>query len=292
MRYTTLGRTALQVSRLCLRTPAKAFDESLMDQALERGVNFFDTAPRRGWQVYGGGTDEIVGRWLAGGGGRRDKVVLAAKVFSPGHGLPHDQGLSARSVIASCERSLHRLRTDWIDLYQMPFADGSASWEEIWQAMEILVQQGKVRYVGSSDHAGWQLVAAQESAARRNFLGLVSEQRVYGLAQRQVEVELVPAAMAYGIGVLALAPLAEDGPAADYREFCHGAGFDPDELALAWRVSRPGVSAAVVGPREVGELDGAIRALDLTITDDVLKKLDELFPPVGNGGPAPEAWAW
>lgn len=325
---TRLGRTALQVSRLCLgtlnlgvrTTREEAF--ALMDEALERGINFFDTADQYGWQRHKGFTEELIGEWLALGGGRRERVVLGTKVFNPMTDRPNDQGLSARHIIAGCEDSLRRLRTDWIDLYQMHHVDRAAPWEEVWQAMEVLVQQGKIRYVGSSNFAGWHLAAAQEAANRRHFLGIVSEQCVYNLVTRYVELELIPAAQAYGIGVLVWSPLhggllggalrrLADGTAvktaqgravaalerhreavAGYEKLCAEAGLDPAEAALAWVLGRPGVTSVVVGPRTVAQLDGARRALGLRLDDGFRTALEELFPPLGNGGPGPEAWAW
>ncbi|CAM5313097.1 aldo/keto reductase [Streptomyces pilosus] len=328
MAYTRLGRTALQVSRLCLgtlnlgvrTTREEAF--ALMDEALERGINFFDTADQYGWQQHKGFTEELIGAWFAQGGGRRERVVLGTKVFNPMSDLPNDQGLSARHIIAGCENSLRRLGTDWIDLYQMHHVDRAASWEEVWQAMEVLVQQGKIRYVGSSNFAGWHLAAAQEAADRRHFLGIVSEQCVYNLVTRYVELELVPAAQAYGIGILVWSPLhggllggalrkLADGTAVKtaqgrasvaleqhrtavtrYEKLCADAGLDPAEVGLAWVLNRPGVTSVVVGPRTMAQLDGARRALGLRLDEDLLAALEELFPPLGNGGPGPEAWAW
>ncbi|MFI6033534.1 aldo/keto reductase [Streptomyces sp. NPDC051315] len=328
MAYTRLGRTALEVSRLCLGTlnlgVRTTRDEAfaLMDEALERGVNFFDTADQYGWQRHKGFTEELIGAWFALGGGRRERVVLGTKVFNPMSDLPNDRGLSARHIIAACEDSLRRLGTDWIDLYQMHHVDRAASWEEVWQAMEVLVQQGKIRYVGSSNFAGWHLAAAQEAANRRHFLGIVSEQCVYNLVTRYVELELVPAAQAYGVGVLVWSPLhggllggalrkLADGTAVKtaqgravvaleqhrdavtgYEKLCAEAGLDPAEVGLAWVLNRPGVTSVVVGPRTVAQLDGARRALDLRLDEGLVAALEELFPPLGNGGPGPEAWAW
>ncbi|MET9247293.1 aldo/keto reductase [Nonomuraea sp. NPDC003804] len=328
MRYARLGRTALKVSRLCLGTlnlgvrTTEAEAMALMDEALEQGINFFDTANHYGWQIHRGLTEEIVGAWFARGAGRREKVVLGTKVFSPMSDWPNDGGLSSRHIIASCEASLRRLGTDWIDLFQMHHVDRDAPWEEVWQAMEILVGQGKVRYVGSSNFAGWHLASAQEAANRRNFLGLASEQCVYNLVTRHVEVELIPAAQAYGIGVLAWSPLhggllggalrkLEEGTAMKtaqgramvaldrhrdaveaFEQLCAELGADPAEIALAWVLSHPGVTGAVIGPRTSGHLKGALRALELSLDAEVLDRLEELFPPIGNGGPGPEAWAW
>jgi NDP-hexose 2,3-enoyl reductase len=237
-------------------------------------------------------------------------------------GWPNDQGLSARHIIRACEDSLRRMQTDWIDLYQMHHVSRSTPWEEIWQAMEILVAQGKVRYVGSSNFAGWHIAAAQESAHRRHFLGLVSEQCIYNLLTRHVELEVVPAAIQYGIGIIPWSPLhggllagairklqdgtagrAAEGRAADslaahreaiegYEKLCAELGHDPADVGIAWLLSRPGVTAPIVGPRTVEQLDNSLRALEIKLDEATLARLDELFPPIGNGGPGPEAWAW
>ena len=316
MEYTNLGRTGLSVSRLCLGTmnfgPKTTEPDSyaIMDRALEHGINFFDTANVYGWQLGEGVTEQIIGRWLAQGGGRRDKVVLATKVYGKMADWPNNSGLSARHIIAACEGSLRRLQTDFIDLYQMHHVDRSTPWDEIWQAMEILVQQGKVRYVGSSNFAGW------------HFLGLVSEQCIYNLMTRYVELEVVPAAIEYGIGIIPWSPLhggllsgalrkQREGSASRsaegrseealaehrdtieaYEKLAAELGHDPANVALAWLLSRPGVTGPIIGPRTIAQLDGALDALNITLDDPTLARLDELFPPVGNGGPGPEAWAW
>jgi len=328
MEYTNLGRTGLSVSRLCLGTmnfgPQTSEPDSfaIMDRALEVGINFFDTANVYGWKQGEGVTEQIIGRWLAQGGGRREKVVLATKVYGKMGDWPNEQGLSARHIVTACEASLKRLQTDSIDLYQMHHVSRATPWEEIWQAMEILVAQGKVRYVGSSNFAGWHLAAAQESARSRHFLGLVSEQCIYNLVTRHVELEVIPAAQAYGIGIIPWSPLhggllsgalrklaegtagrSTTGRSSDsleqhrvaieaYEKLAAELGEDPSNVALAWLLSRPGVTAPIVGPRTMEQLDGALRAVELTLEDSTLTKLDELFPPVGNGGPGPEAWAW
>jgi NDP-hexose 2,3-enoyl reductase len=328
MEYTNLGRTGLSVSRYCLGTmnfgPKTSEEDSyvVMDRALDRGINFFDTANVYGWKTGEGVTEQIIGRWLAQGGGRRDKIVLATKVYGRMGDWPNEHGLSARHIVRACDESLRRLQTDWLDLYQMHHVSRSTPWEEIWQAMETLVQQGKVLYVGSSNFAGWHLAAAQESAAHRHFLGLVSEQCIYNLMTRHVELEVVPAAIHYGLGIIPWSPLhggllsgalrkqregtgarPGEGRSADsldknreaieaYEKLAAELGVDPADLALAWLLSRPGVTAPIVGPRTVEQLDNSLRALDITLNDKTLTRLDELFPPVGNGGPGPEAWAW
>ncbi|MGW9349790.1 NDP-hexose 2,3-enoyl reductase [Nocardiopsis flavescens] len=328
MQYTTLGRTALQVSRLCLGTLnlgvnlPKDDSFALLDSALDAGINFIDTADQYGWQVHKGWTEELLGEWFALGGGRREKMVLGTKVFTPMSDWPNEGGLSARHIISACDASLRRLRTDWIDLYQMHHIDRSAPWEEVWQAMEILVRQGKVRYVGSSNFAGWHLVAAQEAAARRHFLGLVSEQSCYNLVRRHIELEVIPAARAYGIGVVVWSPLhggllggalrkLEQGTAvktargrameampvlepviADYEALCEERGLKPAQVAMRWVLSRPGVTSMVIGPRTEGHLSDALDVLEAEEDPELFRELERLFPPIGNGGPGPEAWAW
>ncbi|MEV0074159.1 MULTISPECIES: aldo/keto reductase [unclassified Amycolatopsis] len=312
MQYAYLGRSGQKVSRLNLgtlnfghRTPQ---DESfaIMDAALERGINFFDTANDYGWQVHRGFTEELLGEWFSLGSGRRDKVVLGTKVFNPMTDWPNDQGLSARNIIASCEQSLRRMRTDWIDLYQMHHVDEHATWDEIWQAMETLTTQGKIRYAGSSNFAGWNIAAAQERADRRGYFGLISEQCVYNLVSREAEAEVLPAANAYGVAVLAWSPLhggllggalrkLAEGTAVksaqgraqvalprlrarltEFESYCDELDVPPAGVALAWVLSR-GVTAAVIGPRTMAHLDDAVRALDLHVSDELSQRLDKIF---------------
>ena len=214
MKYRRLGRTAVRVSEVCLGTMNfggyTTQDDAfvIMDRALEEGVNFFDTANRYGGPKGPGATETILGNWFATGGGRREKVVLATKVFGPMTEWPNDGGLSARHIRDACDASLKRLQTDHIDLYQMHHVDRKAPWDEVWQAMETLIDQGKVIYVGSSNFAGWHIVRANEAAAKRNVLGLVSEQSLYNLAARMVELEVLPACQEYGVGVIPWSPLA------------------------------------------------------------------------------------
>jgi NDP-hexose 2,3-enoyl reductase len=328
MEYTNLGRTGLSVSRLCLGTmnfgPETSEPDSfaIMDRALEHGINFFDTANVYGRKTGEGITENIIGRWFAQGNDRRERVVLATKVYGRMGNWPNEQGLSARHIVRACDESLRRLQTDWIDLYQMHHISRTTPWEEIWQAMETLVAQGKVLYVGSSNFAGWHLARAQESANRRNFLGLVSEQCIYNLMTRHVELEVLPAAEQYGLGIIPWSPLqggllggairklaeggaartrsehatkllAERRPAIEgYEKLCADLGHDPADVALGWLLTRPAVTAPIIGPRTVQQLDAALGALAVEFNDDTLTRLDELFPPIGKGGPGPEAWAW
>jgi len=323
MNYTRLGRTALSVSRLCLGTmnfgPTTPERESftIMDRALEFGINFFDTADVYGGEKGKGATEEIIGRWLAQGDGRRDRIVLATKVYGLMSDVPNDRGLSAYHIKRACEASLRRMKTDHIDLYQMHHVDRMAPWEEIWQAMEQLVQEGKVTYVGSSNFAGWHIAQANEIASKRHFLGLVSEQSVYSLRNRAVELEVIPAARAYGLAILPWSPLAggmlcgifssDDHvrrarptllaaaeklrPSVEaYEALCRELGLDYADVALAWVLSREGITSPIIGPRTMAQLEANVRAADIVLDEVTLKRLDEIWP--GPGGAAPEAYAW
>ena len=322
MQYTYLGRTGLQVSRLCLGTmnfgpiTNETDSHAIMDQALEVGLNFFDTANRYGRDVSLGFTEELIGRWLKQGG-RREKIVLATKVYGAMGEGPNDHGLSAYHIRQACEDSLRRLQTDHIDLYQMHHVERNTPWEEIWQAMEQLVREGKVLYVGSSNFAGWHIVQAQAAAASRNFMGLVSEQSRYNLAVRTTELEVLPACDAYGVGMIPYSPLGggllggvlqkvSEGRRASeriqqqlethrsqieaYEGLCQELGQAPANVALAWLLHNPVVTAPIIGPRTIAQLNETVQALDIELPGDILAKLDEIWP--GPGGPAPEAYAW
>jgi aryl-alcohol dehydrogenase-like predicted oxidoreductase len=323
MKYTHLGRSGLSVSRLCLGTmnfgpvTSEADSHTIMDAALDNGVNFFDTANVYGWRQGEGWTEQIVGEWFAGGGGRRDKVVIATKLYGSMSDWPNDTFLSALNIVRACEASLKRLQTDRIDLYQMHHVDRNTPWDEIWQAMETLVRQGKVLYVGSSNFAGWHIAQAQESARRRHFLGLSSEQSLYNLMDRTVELEVLPACQSYGLGLIPWSPLARGllggilrkqaggrssspeaqkrleahrGQIEAYEAFCDRIGEQPADVGLAWLLHQTGVTAPIIGPRTVEQLAGAMHVLDITLGDTELAELDAIFP--GPGGAAPEAYAW
>jgi len=323
MEYTQLGRTGLKVSRLCLGTmnfgpkTTEADSFAIMDKAHDLGLNFFDTANVYGWKLGEGVTEQIVGRWFAQGGGRREKTVIATKVYGKMGEWPNQSRLSALSIRQSVEGSLKRLQTDYIDLYQMHHVDRNAPWEEIWQAMEVLVQQGKILYVGSSNFAGWHIAKANEIAKSRHFLGLVSEQCLYNLKDRTVEMDVIPACRDYGMGLIPWSPLAsgllggalgkekagrraEEGVAKDikkysaqltqYEKFCKQKGENPADLALAWLLTNPVVTAPIIGPRTREQLTGSLRALKIKFSKADLAKLDEIWP--GPGGESPEAFAW
>jgi aryl-alcohol dehydrogenase-like predicted oxidoreductase len=322
MEYVHLGRTGLKVSRLCLGTmnfgpqTSEADSFKIMDRALEMGINFFDSANVYGWKKGEGWTEQIVGRWFAQGGGRREKVVMATKVYGTMGDWPNQSRLSALHIMRACEESLRRLKTEAIDLYQMHHVDRAAPWEEIWQAMETLVRQGKVVYVGSSNFAGWHIAKACEKASSRNFLGLVCEQSLYNLIDRTVELEVIPACKEYGLGLIPWSPLksgvlggilkkaegrragelaqktiAKHGKALEkYEALCERIGAPPGDVALAWVLANPVVTAPIIGPRTMEQLEGAARALERKLDDATLKELDAIFP--GPGGAAPEAYAW
>jgi aryl-alcohol dehydrogenase-like predicted oxidoreductase len=329
MDYRLLGRTGLRVSPLCLGTMNFGMGKvgggvqteeddghRIMDHGLDLGINFFDTA-----NVYGDGrglTESIIGRWFAQGDRRRERTVLATKVYNSRDQWPNSGRLSALAIRRECEASLRRLQTDYIDLYQMHHVDRDTPWDEIWQAMDVLVQQGKVLYVGSSNFAGWHIVQANEAAKRRGSLGLVSEQSLYNLNARTIELEVLPACAHYGLGVIPWSPLGGGllgGVLADreaggrrgnqgiqnqietlrpqlerWEKLCAELGHSPADVALAWLLTNPVVTAPIIGPRTLNQLDTAMGALDVHLSDDVLAQLDEIFP--GPGGPAPEAYAW
>ena len=325
-----LGKHGVLVSNLCLGTmnfgPHTTVDDSfaIMDRALELGINFFDTADVYGGQGNRGRTEEIIGDWFAQGGGRRDAVVLATKVFNPvdrSEFLPEPnrdlRSLSAYKIRKHCEGSLSRLRTDWIDIYQMHHVDRDCPWDETWQAFNALVQQGKVVYVGSSNFAGWDIATACQEADRRGLTGLVSEQSIYHLDNRAVELEVIPACRHYGLGLIPWSPLAGGllGGALEkvstgrrsnpnmiarveakraqleaYEGLCREIGSPPGEVALAWLLHNPAVSAPIIGPRTMEQLESAVRATDIELDVSTLARLDEIFP--GPGGEAPKAYAW
>lgn len=323
MDYVRLGRTALKVSRLCLGTmnfgpttpEAEAF--AIMDRALDLGINFFDTADVYGGAMGRGATEALLGRWMAQGGGRRDRIVLATKVYSTMGDGPNDRGCSAYHIRRAVEDSLRRMQTDHIDLYQMHHIDATAPWEEVWQAMDQLVREGKITYVGSSNFAAWNIAMANERAAQRHMLGLVSEQSVYSLRNRHVELEVIPAARAYGMAVLPWSPLAGGmlcgifaggdhvrrarpqllaaaerlRPSVEaYEALCREIGVDYADVALAWTLARPDVTSTIIGPRTMEQLEANVATLDVSLDVDTLERLDAIWP--GPGGEAPMAYAW
>ena len=323
MEFARLGQTGLKVSHLCLGTmnfgpyTTEADSYAIMDRALELGINFFDTANVYGRKIGEGVTEQIIGRWLTQSGRRRDQIVLATKVYGRiGEGV-NERHLSAYHIRQAVEGSLQRLQTDHIDLYQMHHVDRETPWEEIWQAMESLVQQGKILYIGSSNFAALHIAQAQCAAERRHIVGLVSEQSLYNLTARMIELEVIPACHSYGIGLLPWSPLAggilggvlreqKQGRRTSenaqknlekfrpqieaYENLCSKAGETPANVALAWLLHNPSVTAPIIGPRTLEQLDDILRATEIKLSGEILNELDEIWP--GPGGAAPEAYAW
>ncbi|MEU9387701.1 aldo/keto reductase [Streptomyces sp. NPDC048279] len=330
MKYTQLGRTGLKVSRLVLGTmnfgpqTDEADSHAIMDAALDAGINLFDTANVYGWGENKGRTEEIIGSWFTKSPGHRDKVVLATKVYgnmaADGDAWPNHDKLSAVNIRRAVDASLKRLGTDYIDVYQFHHIDRRTPFEEIWQAIDTLIAQGKILYVGSSNFPGYKIAQANEIAARRNgTIGLVSEQCLYNLVERRAEMEVIPAAQDYGLGVIPWSPLQggllggvikkevtggrrASGRAADslanpalrakiqaYEDLLDKHGVEPGEAALAWLLTRPGVTGPIVGPRTGEQLESALRAVELELSEELLAGLDEIFP---GPGPSPEAFAW
>ncbi len=323
MQYTQLGRSGVRVSKLCLGTMnlGKLVDEptshTILDTALEKGIVFIDTADVYGGVGNRGRTEEIIGRWFAQGNGRRERIVLATKVYGKMGEGQNDRGLSAVHIRRACEESLRRLRTDHIDLYQMHHIDHNAPWEEIWQAMEQLIQAGKVTYLGSSNFAAWNIVDAQYAARARKLFGLISEQSLYNLSNRWVELEVIPACRALGIGLIPWSPLAEGLLAGilqyeggirrkketvlnrlvkyrqqveQFESFCAQIEMKPEAVALAWLLNNPIVTSVIIGPRTIEQLIGLIEGIEIKLSREQLSELDRIWP--GPGGEAPEAYSW
>lgn len=322
MQYRQLGRSALKVSELCLGTmnfgPRTSETESfeILNHATEAGINFVDTANQYGGDLGVGTTETILGKWFAQDESRRDQIVLATKVHEPMSDRVNDSGLSARHIQMACDASLKRLGVDHIDLYQMHHIDRTAPIEEIWQAMDRLIAQGKITYVGSSNFPGWAIARANEKAIASNRLGLVSEQGLYNLIERRAEMEVLPACRAYGLGLIPWSPLAggllsgkqtsttggrrdsEDMQTAmserqqqldDFQSLCDELNETPSAIALAWLLHQPGVSATIIGPGSVAQLSSVLHVPEIQLNDATLAQIDGIFPAVGE---SPEAYAW
>lgn len=320
MQYRNLGRTALKVSELCLGTmnfgPRTSATESfdILNQAVASGINFIDTANQYGGALGVGTSEQIIGQWLGEDRTRREKLVLATKVHEPMSDDINDRGLSARHIQMACDASLKRLGVDYIDLYQMHHIDRSAPMDEIWQAMERLITQGKIIYVGSSNFPGWAIARANEQANARHQLGLVSEQSLYNLIERRAELEVLPACREYGLGVIPWSPLAggllagpadttggrrqsaaalatsKHGPQLQrFAELCKAINETPSATALAWLLHQPGITSTIIGPATVDQLISVSQVPDIHLDDETRIQIDAIFPPCGQ---APEAYAW
>jgi aryl-alcohol dehydrogenase-like predicted oxidoreductase len=335
MQYTNLGRTGARVSRLCLGTmnfgpeTSEADSHAIMSKALDLGINFWDTADVYGWKKGESWTESIIGRWFKANPSKRDQVVLATKFYNAMGDGPNDRGNSAFHMRQAIEKSLKALQTDHIDLYQMHHIDRSSSWDEIWQGYDVLIRQGKVVYAGSSNFAGWHIAKANESAKRHLQLGLVAEQCKFSLYARHAELEILPAAKDYGMGVIPWSPvaggmlagtsepgkrrqgdwvkaiLANNKPRLDkYEAFCKELGEKCADVALAWTLHHPAVTAPIIGPRTMDQLTGSLRAIEIKLSPEHLKQLDAIWPPAGNPDvqklenpnplkyESPEAFAW
>lgn len=330
MDYRRLGHCGLKVSPLCLGTMNFGWvtDEkesfAVMDRALEAGINFFDTADVYGaWSTHAGACEELIGRWLAQGG-RRENIILATKVYNPMTLKDHpaepnrdSRCYSAPKIIRHCEDSLRRLGVETIDLYQLHHIDRECPMDEMWDAMQTLRLQGKIIYAGSSNFAGWDIATACMSAAARHHQGLASEQSIYHLAQRSIELEVIPACSHFGLGLIPWSPVGggllggvlqklKDGRRAgsniaeqvdkkrpqleQWEAFCAKLGHHPADVAVAWLLHNPVVTAPIIGPRSVAQLEGALKSLEIKLSADDLAELDKIFP--GPGGAAPNAYAW
>lgn len=322
MQYAKLGRSGLKVSRLCLGTmnfgsfTSEKESFEIMNRALELGINFFDTANVYGGKKGEGITEKLIGKWLDENKERRDNIVLASKVYGEMGDRVNEKHLSAYHIKKACEDSLKRMKTDHIDLYQMHHIHRETPWDEIWQAMEQLIREGKIIYVGSSNFAGWDIATANEEARKRNLLGLISEQSKYNLFNRKIEREMIPACKYYSVGIIPWSPL-EGGllggvlknltegrrtseeinyklknnreQIEKWETFCDELGEEPANTALAWLINQPGVTSPIIGPRTLHQLETSLRALEIKFTEESLSKIDTIFPPAGI---SPQYYAW
>jgi aryl-alcohol dehydrogenase-like predicted oxidoreductase len=333
MEYVKLGKTNTDISKICLGTMhfgAKADEKEsfrIMDCAIDNGINFFDTA-----DIYGptwGLSEKIVGNWISQKPENRDKIVLATKVFwydRAAADWPNiGKGISAYKVRKNVEGSLQRLKTDLIDLYQVHHIDRTVSEDEFWNTFELVRQQGKIHYLGTSNFPGWGLSQFQQAAKRKGLTGIVSEQHMYNLFCRYPELEVLPAAERNSIGVLSYMPLAgglltgnrkpEEGSRTaavsgeygipldnntmldQYANICKDIGEEERNVAIAWVLANPAVSSAIVGIRKVEHLEGILKAAEIKLDQETMERLNDLFTissgrPLRNNLPTPEAYAW
>jgi aryl-alcohol dehydrogenase-like predicted oxidoreductase len=334
MEYTKLGRSTMSVSKICVGTmhfgPKASEEEShaILDRALEMGINFIDTANVYGGDAGPGRSEEIIGSWLAARPGVRDEIVLATKVYNPmgDLGIARDElGFSAYKVRKHLADSLRRLQTDHVDLYQVHHIDEQVSAEELWGTYERVVADGDVLYAGSSNYSGWGLARAQMQAWQRGFVGFVSEQTQYNLLSRVPEMEVLPAAQEFGIGVIVYMPLGgglltgktesfsgsrtrqveeeygislgpDNNQFRDFSSLCREIGEPEHVVATAWVLQHPAVDSAIVGVRTVDQLDGLDRAAELVLDASAMERLEDLFDinrgrTIGKGR-SPQAHSW
>lgn len=335
MRYANLGKSNMSVSRICLGTmhfgsrTSEADSFKIMDRALEMGINFFDTANVYGGGDNRGGSETIIGKWFQQNSSNRDRVVLATKVYGNMMDNPpvnEERGISAYKVRKHVEDSLRRLQTDHIDLYQVHHIDRDITPEEFWGTFDRLVNDGKVLYMGSSNFPGWGLVQHQMQAMQRGSMGFISEQTMYSLLCRWPELEVFPAALEMGIGIIPYMPLAgglltgktqsvagsrteqveneygiklseSNRMMAEFSALCKDLGEAETAVAIAWTLAQPAVTSAIVGIRTLEHLDHMERASEIDLDGATMKRLDEIFDinngrPLRTSQPAPEAYAW
>lgn len=314
MEYRSLGRTGVKVSEICLGTMMFNFKTneedsiSMMEYALDNGVNFIDTA-----NVYAGTKSEVaVGKALVKSGKRAD-TILATKVFFPTSQERNQRGPNRRNIIQACEDSLRRLQTDWIDLYQMHRSDANVPIDETLRALDDLIRDGKVRYIGCSMYAAWQIVESLWVAKELGLNRFVSEQPAYHLLDRTIEREVIPACQSFGLAVLPWGPLCGgllsdkykrgqmdnvegrwQGGADNHNRRATDKAFDVleglgvmardkgcsvSQLALAWCAAQPGVTSPIIGPRTQEQLVDNLGATEVELTEEDLAKIDELAPP-------------
>ena len=306
MKYNRLGRTGLLVSEVCMGTMTfggvtdEAEAKRIFDRCLERGVNFFDTA--NGYT--GGQSEQILGRLIKD---KRDDIVLATKVYNPTGSGPNDMGLSRKHILRACEASLRRLGTDYIDLYQVHSDDRDTPLEETLSALDQLVREGKVRYIGASNHTAWRLSDGLWTSETRGLARYNCLQPLYNLVERGLDAEVLPLCRAKGVGVICWSPLAGGWLTGKYRgevdddarlndrnrppmgtavdreqvldaliKIAEGLGATPAQVALRWVMDQEGITSAIVGARNLAQLDDNLGALDLVLDADTWKELDRV----------------
>lgn len=316
MEYKKLGRSGLWISRLVLGTMnfGSCVEEReayrIMDAAAEIGINHFDTADNYGKMIHREGIAEtIVGNWFSQGGGRREKIILSTKVYEPmAQKDPNESpGLSAYKIRRHFEDSLKRLNTEHVEIYYMHHIDRDVEWEEILPVFQGMLQRKEIDYLASSNFAGWNIADFQAEAEKSRMFGIVCEQHKYNLLCRIPELEVIPSVESHGLGMFAWSPLnrgmlsrnamkhsVEDRELKNklekYKKLCWELGEKEDTVALAWLLHNPVLTAPVIGPKSVRQLYDAVHALEVTLDEEVLRRLEEIFP--GPGGPAPDAYAW
>lgn len=323
MEYFKLGETGIKASKYCLGTmnfgmvtsSQEAF--KILDKSVEVGINFIDTSNSYGGYTNRGASERIIGEWLKNNPAKRNKIILATKVYSCTENIfdnPNDEkGLSGYKIRHHLDASLKRLNTDHIELYQMHHIDRTCNFDSLWDAFYREFMLGKIDYVGSSNFSAFDLLLCQNSAQNKHFIGLVSEQHRYNLMHRLAELEVLPATKRLGISFLAWGPL-DAGRLSDhvyrsdelarcshntitdqekikideYKKLCQTLGVKEQVLAMAWLLHEP-IDGIVIGPRTEQQLDDYLIALEYPLTEEIAAEINKIFPPVGS---APEAYSW